>query len=151
MSIPAPIVPASALRPHEHLVVRVGAERFALPLAAVAEALDAPRVRAVAGVDAGCVGFVAWRGRQLAVRDAGAAFGVAVARPPAAAIVLAGPGCAVAVDEVLDAVALPPERVQPVRGLRDPLRAVAGVACDDLGLVAVLHPAAVRQAAEAVA
>ena len=151
MSTPAPLVPASALRPHEHLVVRVGAERFALPLADVAEALDAPRVRAVAAVDAGCIGYVARRGRQVAVRDAAAAFGVAVSLPPAAAIVLAGAECAVAVDEVLDAVALPPERVREVRGLRDPLRAVAGVARDDAGLVVVLHVAAVRLAAGASA
>ena len=149
MSTPALPAPASALRPHEHLLVRVGPERFALPLADVAEAIDAPVVRTVAGTDAGCLGFVAWRGRPLAVRDAGEAFGHAARRPPGAVIVLAGGACAVAVDEVLDAAALPPERVRPVRGLHDPLRAVAGVAHDADGIVAVLHASAVRVAAAA--
>lgn len=150
MPIPAPPVPASDTRPHEHLVVRVGPERFALPLAEVAEAIDAPAVRAIAGTDAGCVGFVAWRGRQLAVRRATAAFGHEARAECGAAIVLVGAACAIAVDEVLDAVPLPPDRVRAVRGLRDPLRAVAGVARDDAGLLTVLRAAAVHAAAEAV-
>lgn len=135
-------------RPHQYLVVRVGAERFALPLHTVEEALDAPEPFRPPGLDERCLGLLEWRGRRVPLCCPETVLGCATARTPGAALVLddADQPLAVAVDDALDVVTLPAERVLKLRGLRDPYGVVNGMARLDDGLVALVHTDALRAA-----
>src|SRR5688572_1118171 len=113
--------PDALARAHDHLLVRVGAERFAFPIAAVTEAVEAPVLRMLPGVAAHCLGTMRWRERHVAVHDGAVVFGVAVTPPAAVALVLAdGDPIAVAADELLDVVSLPPAVMRPWAGRLDP-------------------------------
>lgn len=138
----------SADRPHQFLVVRVGAERFALPLAAVEEALDAPEPFRLPELDERCLGLLHWRGRRVPLCSPEAALGCAAAPAPGAALVLADAEepLALAVDDTLDVVTLPAERILKLRGLRDPYGVVTGMARLDDGLVALVGADALRTA-----
>lgn len=129
----------------EHLLVRVGAERFALPLAAVLEAVAEPTLRTVPGLPAGCTGLLAWRGRQLATYCPGASLAQRCARPVGAVLVLSA-GLGLAVDEVLDVAPFAPAAVRLVPALRDPHRVVRGVAWWGGTPVTVLDPATLAAA-----
>lgn len=98
------------------LVVRVGSERFALPLADVVEALDAPEVGAVPLAPPGVVGQCAHRGRLLPVVDLGALVGVQRGGGAGALLVLAldRERAGLLVDDVLDAVVAHPSMRRPV-------------------------------------
>ncbi|MHB1224545.1 MAG: chemotaxis protein CheW [Gemmatimonadaceae bacterium] len=140
-------------RRHLHLVVRVGEERFALPLDSVAEGVESPVLLTVAGMTGQWLGLMEWRGRRIPLGAAGAAFGRDAAMPCVAALILddATQPLALAVDELCDARALPPSAVRPFAGRRDPPSVVRAVAWDDDGLVAVVSTPAVRQAMLAAA
>lgn len=56
-------------RPQEHLVVRLGGCRYALPLPSVAEVGRPPEVTRVPGLPGWVAGAANWRGRVLAVLD----------------------------------------------------------------------------------
>lgn len=85
------------------LVVRVGAERVALPLHAVREVVDAPDVTPVPMAPAGLRGHFALRGQHLPVLDLATLLKIPrtnVTTP--VALVLTDAACALAVDDALD-------------------------------------------------
>ena len=92
-------IAGAALSPERalHIVVRVGAERFAFPVFDVEEALDAPVVEWVPIAPAGLLGQLRHRGRMVSAWDAGWAFGLArAARAGAGAGAGAGTGAGAA-------------------------------------------------------
>jgi chemotaxis signal transduction protein len=122
-----------------HLVIRVGTERFALPLDTVETALDAPDVTEVPGLSSRWRGLLVWQGRRLPVACPGEALGVAPRWPYAAVLVLTGtPVLAVGVDDVEDVVHLPVGAARPVAGVRDPHQVLVGVVRHGGALVSVI-------------
>ena len=141
---PLPPTPAAdARQAPDHLVVRVAAERFALPLAAVDEALDAPAVLAIPGAAGDCLGVVSWRERRVPLFRPDRATGVRLGHAAAALVFAGARPFALAVDEVHDAVAVADGDVRPLPGLADPHGVLRGVARTGDGLLAVLDAAAV--------
>lgn len=138
----------AASRRDAYLVVRVGGERFALPLHSVAEALDPPVVVEAAGVSGQRLLFVHWRGRRLPLVGARAPFGVDAVSAGAVALVLADPvqPLAVTVDELCDVRELPPSALRPFVGRHDVHRVVRSVALDGDTLIAVVAIEALRAA-----
>ncbi|HEU4632241.1 MAG TPA: chemotaxis protein CheW [Gemmatimonadaceae bacterium] len=128
--------------------MRIGPERFALPLDAVEEALDAPETYRPPELDERCLGLLHWRGRHVPLCSPEPALGRAAAPTPGAALVLADAAepLAVAIDDALDVVTLPAERILALRGLRDPYGVVTGMARLDDGLVALVGAAPLRAA-----
>lgn len=118
------------------LIVRVGAERVALPVRAVREVIDAPSVVSVPMAPPALRGHCAVRGQHLPVLDlaqllqiprASDAASAAPSEGVPVALVLASGDCALAVDDALDVWA-PGEatsRALPAGGHRDGL--VAGL------------------------
>lgn len=98
------------------LLARIGAERFAFPIAEVVEAVDAPRVDPVALAPAGVVGQCSHRGRLLPVLDGGALLGVSRIGGAGALLVFAtgGETIGLLVDDVLDAELAHPAQRRPV-------------------------------------
>ncbi len=98
------------------LVVRVGSERFALPLGDVLEAVDAPEVTPVALAPRGVVGQCVHRGRLLPVVDLGRLVGVGRDPGSGAMLVLEvdRDRAGVMVDDVLDADVAHPSMRRPV-------------------------------------
>lgn len=143
----------AARRRDAHLVVRVGDERFAIPIGSVAEGVESPTVIAVPGAGGRWLGLVEWRGRRIPLGGAGAPLGREAATPCAAAIILddAAQPLALAVDELCDARVLQPSAMRPFSGRHDPHGVVRGVAWDEHGLVAVVSTPAVRAAMLAAA
>jgi chemotaxis signal transduction protein len=126
------------------LLVRVGDERFAFPLAGIIEAVDAPVITRVALPPAGVIGQCSHRGRLLPVLDLGALLGVARSGGAGALLVLDADGerAALLVDDVLDALVTDASMRRPVpltganaAGLLDGVLALAsGIAASvDLG------------------
>ena len=116
MSHPEPIRavgPASPRRvakdEHRVLLVRLGVERFAFPLAELLEAVDAPEVVPVALAAAGLVGQCAYRGRLLPVFDGAGLLGAERTEGPGALLVSEGPSgrFGILVDDVEDMVFAP--------------------------------------------
>lgn len=144
----APATAAGEAGAASWLLARIGTERYALPLASVAEILEDPRISPVPGLPAEVLGVLASRDRRLAVWDAAYHLGQTVAHPLGAVLVLESEGTqvALAVDEAADVLLLGEESVQPLPALDDPLRLVIGVARDDAGLVTVLDVARVVRA-----
>jgi chemotaxis signal transduction protein len=98
------------------LLVRLGDERFAFPLAGVIEAVDSPVVTPLALPPAGVVGQCSHRGRLLPVLDLGALLGVPREGGAGALLVLDAEGerAALLVDDVLDALESAPSQRRPV-------------------------------------
>jgi len=71
-----------------HLVARVGAERFAFPVAQVEEVIDAPDVTWVPLAPAGLLGQLRYRDRTVSAFDGGWALGVAREGTTGSAVVL---------------------------------------------------------------
>lgn len=114
------------------LIVRVGAERVALPVRAVREVIDAPSVVSVPMAPPALRGHCAVRGQHLPVLDLAQLLQIprasdAPSEEVPVALVLASGDCALAVDDALDVWA-PGEatsRALPAGGHRDGL--VAGL------------------------
>jgi chemotaxis signal transduction protein len=98
------------------LLVRVGEERFALPLAGIIEAVDAPVITSVALPPAGVIGQCSHRGRLLPVLDLGALLGVPRSGGAGALLVVEADGerAALLVDDVLDALVTNASMRRPV-------------------------------------
>ena len=98
------------------LLVRVGEERFAFPLAGIIEAVDAPVVTSVALPPPGVIGQCSHRGRLLPVLDLGALLGVPRSGGVGALLVLDADGerAALLVDDVLDALVTEASMRRPV-------------------------------------
>jgi chemotaxis signal transduction protein len=60
---------SSAAGPREHVVVRLGGSRYALPMECVAEVGRPPGLTRVPGLPGWLAGVANWRGRVLAVLD----------------------------------------------------------------------------------
>ena len=85
------------------LVFRVGSELFALPLAAVLEAVEIETVHPVPGAAAGLLGLVDLRGRMLPLLSPLRALGAAPSRPAAMLVLRDGARCVgIAIDDVDD-------------------------------------------------
>ncbi|HVT41042.1 MAG TPA: chemotaxis protein CheW [Gemmatimonadaceae bacterium] len=99
-----------------HVVVRVGEERFAFPVADVEEALDAPSVSWAPGATDGVVGQLLCRERNVSAYDAGWVLGVARDGRTSGALVLRqGPACvALLVDDVEDLTMVEPQWIRRV-------------------------------------
>ncbi len=147
MPIPPDATLEPSLHPRDHLLVRVGAERFAIPLAAVEEAVEEPEVVELPGAPSRCPGVLRWRGRRMPVHDASPVFGIDASRPPRVALVIAaGEPVAVVVDELLDVVAIAPGLIRAWVCRDDPHRVISGVAMIDGALVAIVRPESVAVA-----
>jgi purine-binding chemotaxis protein CheW len=93
-----------------HVHLRVGAERYALPVADVRSIVDLEGLAPVLGTPAAVLGLRVLDGALLPVFDLAAALGVA-GGPPTRIVVVEPRGKAeigLAVDEVLDVADLPP-------------------------------------------
>jgi len=112
-----------------HIVIRVGAERFALPATVVHELIDAPAVTWVPGGGAGVLGQLRYRFRTVTAFDAAGALGVPRGDGPGAALILrdAARRIAIIVDDVEDLVNVEPSRVLPLPPGTDPDGLLAGV------------------------
>lgn len=132
-----------------HLVARVGDERFAFALRRVREALDAPSLHHPPVRPDGMLGTMRHRGQTLAVWDGGRAFGIA--RRPAlgaasatvdgTALVLdnAGEQVVLVVDDALDVMEIAPEVVREAPAGTDAAGMLEGVVRDAAGLVGVVR------------
>ncbi|HEY0971349.1 MAG TPA: chemotaxis protein CheW [Gemmatimonadales bacterium] len=141
----APFEPAT--HEHDHLLVRVGGERFAFPLAAVEEAVEEPHVIALPGAPERCLGALRWRGRRVPLHDAAPVFGVPAQSPARVALVICMQApIAVVVDELLDVTAIAPDEVRPWTCRDDAHRVVSGVAMILGAPVAVVRPESVAAA-----
>lgn len=125
------LAPSAATR---LLLVRLGAEQFALPLAAVREVTEAPAVEALPRLPQGVAGQVAHRDRLVPVLDAGAL--LAAPRDAASAGVLLhidadGEPAALWADDVLDVAEVSPAQWRDVPAGVGTAALLAGVV--DLG------------------
>lgn len=132
---------------HRVLLVRLGVERFAFPLAELLEAVDAPEVVPVALAAAGVAGQCAHRGRLLPVFDGGGLLGVAHTAGYGALLVLEGPAgpFGILVDDVEDMVFAPRNawRVLPGASGNSASNLRAILSLDD-GIAALVDVAALR-------
>lgn len=123
---------------------RVGGDSFAVATADVVEVLRSRRLTRVPLAAAGTLGLVHLRGRIVPVIDPAVRLGIgrAEAGGPAAHLVIAvgGDWYGLAVDEMLDVIEIPPQRVErpTAAGLRG--EAVCGTYADRHRLVHLLDP-----------
>ena len=125
----------------ELLLFRAGGELFALPLAAVEEAIEAPALHPLPEMPAAMVGVFRLRERLVPTYSPAAALGVHVALPVAAAL-LARAGerrLALAVDEVEDVMELDLASLREPPVVEDTDGILLGVARFGRDLVGVLE------------
>jgi purine-binding chemotaxis protein CheW len=91
-----------------HVHLRVGAERYALPVADVRSIVDMEGLAPVLGMPPSVLGLRALDGALLPVVDLARLLGVAGERPTRIVVAEAAGGVGFAVDEVLDVAELPP-------------------------------------------
>lgn len=92
----------------ELLVVRIGGECFALPLEAIDELVEAPRLRVVPGAPEGLLGLFTLGGVLLPLYSPIGVLGVAPASDPAALVMRGGRSrIAIAVDDADDVIRVP--------------------------------------------
>lgn len=98
------------------LLVRIGAETFAFPLAEVLEVIDAAEVTPLALLPKGVVGQSIYRDRLLPVIDGGTLLGVPRTAPTGVLLVLVVDGERVALwaDDVIDMVTVDPQLFRAV-------------------------------------
>lgn len=112
-----------------HIMVRIGAERFAFPASAVEEALDAPAIEWVPSAPDGMLGQLPHRGRMIGAWDAGRLFHLASPARGGAALVLRDGArrLALVVDDVTEMVRFEPGDLLPTPPGSDPDAVLAGV------------------------
>lgn len=122
------------------LVVRVGTERFALPVEIVSEVLEAPPIGALPLTPAGVLGQCAWRGQWVPVLEARAVLGVAAAMDGRGVVLVltsaAGP-FALRADDVEEVLDLLPEALRAVPAGTGPVGRLTALLRTAEGLVAV--------------
>ena len=91
-----------------HVHLRVGAERYALPVADVHSIVDMEGLAPVLGMPSSVLGLRALDGALLPIFDLATLFGVAGASPTRIVVVDGAAPLGLAVDEVLDVAELPP-------------------------------------------
>ena len=90
-----------------HVHLRVGAERYALPVADVRSIVDMEGLAPVLGMPPSVLGMRVHDGALLPVFDLARLLGVAGAEPARIVVVESAGGLGLAVDEVLDVAELP--------------------------------------------
>lgn len=130
------------------MTVRVGASRYALPMADVAEVGRTPALTRVPGAPPWLAGAANWRGRVLAVLDAAALLNTGMVnggRPPRLAVLARdGVSAALLVDDLEGTAELADEVAALPATLAGPAaRLLAGTVADATGPLGLLDTAAV--------
>lgn len=130
------------------LVLRVGAERVALPVRALRELVDAPTITPVPLAPAALCGHCSLRGQHLPVLDLGVLLGIARdgADVRIAAVAAEG-GYALAVDDALDVWEPEDAVLRPLPAARGDRRLLAGVLHRGAQLAALADDTALRNVA----
>lgn len=142
------------------LVFRVGAERFAVPLAAVDEVIDAPPMQRLPDASPSQLGLAALREELVMVYDArpllhvsdsdASSASVADVAGFAGALLLFerdGRRIGLAIDDVQDAVTIDADEVRPLPGADASDRTLIGVVRRDAELIAILDVRALLDSA----
>lgn len=125
------------------LVVRVGDEQVALPLAAVRELVDAPSITPVPLAPSALRGHCALRGQHLPVLDLGALVGIARERRDVPIALVADDGSfALAVDDALDVWEPEDASLRPLPQGRDGRRLLQGVLHREMEVAGLVDQAA---------
>lgn len=133
------------------LVFRLGAERFALTLSAVDEAIELPALQRVPDSPAAILGVASLRGSLVTVYDPRALLNISAALDGAALVFRHDGRCvALAVDDVYDAITVEEHEVRPAPGVGSGDGILIGVIRRDEELIAVLDVTALLDAAIAV-
>ena len=152
MSATMNVTAAASTRAHPFLLVRVGGESFALPIAEVLEVVDAPDVAPLPLTPEGVAGQCVHRGRLLPVLDAGAVLGVAREGGAGALLVVADGDArfGLLVDDALDMVAVDAAAMRPMPvGAGQSAGVLQAVLSLDRGLAALVDMDVVRANARA--
>ncbi len=122
------------------LIVALGTERMAIPLASVREIVESPEIIAEAALPAEAAGVLIASEGRIVIWDGQSVLGQQTARPAGVALVLEGASGAVGlvVDAVVEVAEIDDVSIRTVPTLDDPARVVLGVARDAAGLVTVL-------------
>ena len=134
--------------PERLLVFRVGAERFALRLAAVDEVVDAPQVRPLPDAAQRVRGVAMIRGALVTIYDPRPLLNVTGAVDDAALLFeRGGVRVGLAVGGVYDTVSVDPSEVRQAPGADVSEKLLIGVVRRDRELIAILDAAALLDAA----
>lgn len=125
---------------------RVGPERFALRLADVEEAVEAPVLHPLPDLPRHVLGVCALRGQLVPVHAPAHVLGVPVGSPGVALVLAGAPALALAADDVEDAFTITPDRLRDAPGTDDPDGVLLGVTRHAGKLVAVLDAPALAAA-----
>jgi purine-binding chemotaxis protein CheW len=130
------------------VVFRIGAERFAVPLADVDEVIDAPSVRPIPDAAACVLGLATIAGQFLVVYDPRPLLDVG-GRIEGAALLFIHDGrrMAVAVDDVYDAISVTPDEIKPSPVAAAAARFVRGLVRRGSDLIALIDSRALLDAA----
>ena len=125
----------------QHLLLRVGDERFALALDRVVEALDTPPLHEPPRRPHGLMGTLRHRGRTLSVWDGARAFRTARREPVSTLLVLsdAGRHVALVVDDAEDVAEIASDALRAAPPGTDDEGLLEGVVRDANGLVSVVR------------
>jgi chemotaxis signal transduction protein len=125
---------------------RVGPERFALRLADVEEAVEAPVLHPLPDLPRHVLGVCALRGQLVPVHAPAHVLGVPVGSPGVALVLAGAPALALAADDVEDAFTITPDALRDAPGTEDPDGVLLGVTRHAGKLVAVLDAPALAAA-----
>jgi purine-binding chemotaxis protein CheW len=139
---------ASGVGNADLMVFRIAQERFALSLAAVDEAMEAPAWHPVPDSPGQVLGVMRLRGRMVSVCSPADLLGVAMTAERPAVLVLrdASGRVALAVDRIEDVVRIPIADIRKAPGVGDPDGILLGVIHRAGALVAIIDGAALAQA-----
>ncbi len=130
----------------ELLRFRIGPERFALRLADVDEAVEAPVLHPLPDLPRHVLGVLAMRGRLVPVHAPTHVLGVGIGSLGVALVLHGDPPLALAVDDVEDVLMIQPRTLHDAPGVDDPDGVLVGVTRHDGRLVGVLDARALAVA-----
>ncbi len=130
----------------ELLRFRVGPERFALRLADVEEAVEAPVLHPLPDLPRHVLGVLAMRGRLVPVHAPAHVLGVGIGSLGVALVLSGDPPLALAVDDVEDVFTIEPRVLRDAPGVDDPDGVLVGVTRHNGKLVGVLDAPALALA-----
>lgn len=141
-----PALPSTAMRV---LLVRIGADAYAIAIDSIVEIIRYVRLTQVPEVGAGIVGALNLRGAVHAVLDARLRFGLTAAPPKlGTSIVLVAAGrhrIGLLVDRVLEVIVLQPEQLDAAAGPLASSSGIAAIATVGAQLVQLIHVDALLQ------
>ncbi len=130
----------------ELLRFRIGPERFALRLADVEEAVEAPVLHPLPDQPRHVLGVLAMRGRLVPVHAPAHVLGVGIGSLGVALVLVGDPPLALAVDDVEDVLTIEPRALREAPGVDDPDGVLIGVTRHNGKLVGVLDAPALALA-----